>query len=155
MKTISHKVEKESVEWVKELERLGYKGKLLTMLVDTIGNEANLGTFYQFVLDNDGKCNSKLSLVSRFVVYMQEKQSYQNATDFTQEYIASTDIDNKKYVLEKLFGCNVDFTTLNKVLQLLEKHTLTLERLYELVSHYRKSYNPKETVTLIEYKFGK
>lgn len=143
------------IKWEEELQKLGYKGKLLTLLVEAIGDESNLGTFYQFVLDNDGKLNSKLSTVSRFIEFMKERESYQNAIDFYKEYIASNDIESKKNVLDKLFAESVDYVILNKVSEMIEKNVLSHEHLFDLVYHYRKSYNAKETITLIEYKLAK
>jgi hypothetical protein len=142
-----------NMEWVKDLEYLGFKGKLLQRLVDAIGDESNVGTFYKFLSENDGKFRSKLSLVSRFEIHMKEKQSYQSYSDFSQCYIESTSIDAKKSVLEKLFTESLDSTTLNKVLSALNNNRLTLEKFYELVVLYRKSYNAKEIMTLIEYKY--
>ncbi|ALA47970.1 hypothetical protein ABE137_12385 [Brevibacillus laterosporus] len=147
-------VESVNCQWVNELKDIGFEGNLLQDLVDTIGDENNMGVFRKYLTENDGRFRTQLSLVSRFKVYMKERSLYQTYADFSKDYIDASTYEQKKVCMDKLFGGMFDKEKLNKILPILENRKLTLEGMYKYVSKNRADYTLSELVTLIEFRFG-
>ncbi|MCR8994586.1 hypothetical protein [Brevibacillus laterosporus] len=147
-------VESVNCQWVNELKDIGFEGSLLQDLVDTIGDENNMGVFRKYLTENDGRFRSQLSLVSRFKVFMKERSLYQTYANFSKDYIDASTYEQKKVCMDKLFGGMFDEEKLNKILLILENRKLTLEGMYKYVSKNRIDYTLSELVTLIEFRFG-
>jgi len=133
-----------------ELSALGFSGLLLRSLLDYIVDDDSLQSFFNFIIRMDEKEEriTQVLLVYKFIVYMQDKQSYKDSNEYISAYAKSKTIDEKQEVLAKLFLSNSP--KLIEVIFWIDNDMISNDTLYHLAVQNRCQFSVEESLLLIE-----
>lgn len=135
-----------------ELIELGFKGLLLNRLLAYIVDAETMEKFKAFITLNklDGENDTNLVLVHKFVIKIQNENSFVNYNQFLTQYRAAETGQHKNLLLAKLFVQYASPLTLKKVAVIFDNNSDNLELLYNRVVNYRGKHKPDEILTLLE-----
>ncbi|MBE1446083.1 hypothetical protein [Paenibacillus sp. OAS669] len=132
-----------------ELIEMGFKGRVLSQLLQFITDKETLQDFYNFIILK-GEGMTKILLVHKFITYMQDKSSFQNCKEFEDAYVNAQGTIKKQLVVARLFALKTSIFQLNKVQTIMEKENISLSKFYALIVKYRQMYSVSEIITLFE-----
>lgn len=131
-----------------ELIEMGFKGLLLKRLMPYIVDHATLQEFYNFIILREEEKLTKVLLVHEFISHMQNKNSFDSATTFINQYAEAKTQEEKVFLICKLMNTECP-QELKKVSTIFDENLDKLSVLYERIVKYRKMYKPDEIITLL------
>lgn len=133
-----------------ELLQMGFKGILLSRLLNLVVDSDSLQDFYNFVLLK-GEGMSKVLLVQGYGEHLDNKRAYVDYQEFVNDYDNASTIKEKCFIIEKLILGKISSEKLNKVVEVFENNRKTdFKRFFQKMERYRKEYNTTEIITLLE-----
>lgn len=129
---------------------MGFKGTQIKRLLECIYNEDTMQEFRNFIIFNEEAKMTKVLLVHQFVSHMQDKNSFNDSTEFITQFKAAETQEEKEILISKLLVVKASPLMLKKVSEQFNNNSSKLSLLYDKVVKYRKMYKPDEIMTLLD-----